>query len=86
YPGAWCKLWSQTKNDWVQFKIFESEIAEVSCHRNDGPTAHSNGILFPCGNNESLLVTELQMEGKKRMDAKSWLAGNNPAAFFFSEI
>jgi methionyl-tRNA formyltransferase len=86
YPGAWCKLWSQTKNDWVQFKIFESEIAEVSCHRNDGPTAHSNGILFPCGNNESLLVTELQMEGKKRMDAKSWLAGNNPAALFFNEL
>lgn len=86
YPGAWCKLWSQTKNNWVQFKIFESEIAEVSCHRNDGPTAHSNGILFPCGNNESLLVTELQMEGKKRMDAKSWLAGNNPAALFFNEL
>ncbi|MEN9421676.1 MAG: hypothetical protein RLZZ107_1153 [Bacteroidota bacterium] len=86
YPGAWCKLWSQTKNDWVQFKIFESELSEVSCHRNDGPTAHSNGILFPCGNNESLLVTELQMEGKKRMDAKSWLAGNNPAALFFNEL
>jgi methionyl-tRNA formyltransferase len=86
YPGAWCKLWSQTKNDWVQFKIFESELSEVSCHRNDGPTAQSNGILFPCGNNESLLVTELQMEGKKRMDAKSWLAGNNPAALFFNEL
>jgi methionyl-tRNA formyltransferase len=86
YPGAWCKLWSQTKNDWVQFKIFESELSEVSCHRNDGPVAHSNGILFPCGNNESLLVTELQMEGKKRMDAKSWLAGNNPEVLFFNEL
>jgi methionyl-tRNA formyltransferase len=42
--------------------------------------------LFPCGNNESLLVTELQMEGKKRMDAKSWLAGNNPDALFFNEL
>ena len=69
----------------MQFKIFESELSEISCHRNDGPATQPNGILFPCGNNESLLVTELQMEGKKRMDAKSWLAGNNPDALFFKE-
>lgn len=76
YPGAWCKLWSSIKNDWVQFKIFESELTALPCERRTGPEAHKTGILFPCKNG-NLLIHSLQMEGKKRMDAKAFMAGND---------
>jgi methionyl-tRNA formyltransferase len=35
----------------------------------------AHGILFPC-NNGFLEVSELQMEGKRRMHYKEFLAGN----------
>lgn len=76
YPGAWCKLWSSIKNDWVQFKIFESELTALPCERKTGPVAQKTGILFPCKNG-NLLIHSLQMEGKKRMDAKAFMAGND---------
>lgn len=84
YPGAWCKLWSSIKNDWVQFKIFESEPTTLQCDRRIGPKAHKAGILFPCGNG-ALLIHSLQMEGKKRMDAKAFMAGNDLSLYAFSE-
>ena len=34
-----------------------------------------NGILFPC-KDRFLLVDELQIEGKRRMNYKEFLAGN----------
>lgn len=84
YPGAWCKLWSKTKNDWVQFKIFESELTELPCERKRGPVAHKTGILFPCKNG-NILIHSLQMEGKKRMDAKAFMAGNDLSQFAYSQ-
>jgi methionyl-tRNA formyltransferase len=76
YPAAWCQLWSEQKQALVQFKIFSSEISAHVCERTDGPQASKEGILFPCGQQTTLLVKEIQMEGKKRMDAKAFMAGN----------
>lgn len=84
YPGAWCKLWSKTKNDWVQFKIFESALSAHTCQRTNGPEAHKEGILFPCADG-NLLIHSLQMEGKKRMDAKAFMAGNDLSQFAYSQ-
>ena len=84
YPGAWCKLWSKTKNDWVQFKIFESALSVHTCQRTNGPEAHKEGILFPCADG-NLLIHSLQMEGKKRMDAKAFMAGNDLLQFAYSQ-
>ena len=36
---------------------------------------HSDGILFPCKNG-LICITELQVEGKRRMTYKEFLAGN----------
>ena len=36
----------------------------------------NNGILFPCSD-FYILVVELQMEGKRRMNYKDFLAGNS---------
>lgn len=84
YPGAWCKLWSRTKNDWVQFKIFESALTPLLCQRTNGPEAHKEGILFPCATG-SLMIHSLQMEGKKRLDAKAFMAGNDLKQFAYHQ-
>jgi methionyl-tRNA formyltransferase len=81
YPAAWCQLWSVQKEAWVQFKIFSTSIADTACSRQDGPHAHKEGVMFPCGQQTTLLVKEIQMEGKKRMDAKAFMAGNDLLQF-----
>ncbi len=81
YPAAWCQLWSEQKQGYVQFKIFSTEISALEAERTDGPQAVKAGILFPCGQQTTLLVKEIQMEGKKRMDARSFVAGNNLLLF-----
>ena len=84
YPAAWCTLWSVQKEAWVQFKIFNASVTELSCTRQDGPEGHKEGILFPCGEQTTLLVKEIQMEGKKRMDAKAFMAGNELSHFTYA--
>jgi methionyl-tRNA formyltransferase len=85
YPAAWCTLWSTQKEAWLQFKICRTSITNEKCLRQNGPEAHKEGILFPCGNQTTLLVKEIQMEGKKRMDAKSFMAGNDLSSFQYSQ-
>ena len=85
YPAAWCQLWSAQKQAHVQFKIFSSQTSTIAANRTDGPQAHKEGILIPCGAQTTLLVKEIQMEGKKRMDAKAFMAGNNTADFFLNK-
>ncbi|NDE11982.1 MAG: methionyl-tRNA formyltransferase, partial [Chitinophagia bacterium] len=36
---------------------------------------HADGILFPCKNG-FICITELQVEGKRRITYKEFLAGN----------
>lgn len=83
YPAAWCRLYSKQKETWIQFKIFNSTVVQLPTGRLDGPQAHKEGLLFPCGNQTTLLVKEIQMEGKKRMDAKAFMAGNDPTDFTY---
>ena len=85
YPAAWCALWSTQKETWLQFKIYRTSLTNEKCLRQNGPQAHNEGILFPCGNQTTLLVKEIQMEGKKRMDSKSFMAGNDLSIFQYSQ-
>ncbi|MEY3100364.1 MAG: hypothetical protein RIS63_1266 [Bacteroidota bacterium] len=85
YPAAWCALWSTQKEAWLQFKIYRTSLTNEKCLRQNGPQAHKEGILFPCGNQTTLLVKEIQMEGKKRMDSKSFMAGNDLSLFQYSQ-
>jgi methionyl-tRNA formyltransferase len=77
YPAAWCKLWSKKKATWITFKLFGSDvITDVIAIRNDGPFSQPNGIVFPSGKG-FVCIKEIQAEGKKRMDYKAFLAGND---------
>ena len=77
YPAAWCKLWSLKKSNWIAFKLFDSMVTNVDqTKRTDGPFSTQDGIVFPSGDG-FVLLREIQAEGKKRMDYKSFLAGND---------
>ena len=77
YPAAWCKLWSVKKSNWITFKLFGSSIVNIDqLKRKDGPFSTPDGIIFPCRTG-FILLKEIQAEGKKRMDYKSFLAGND---------
>jgi methionyl-tRNA formyltransferase len=84
YPAAWCKLWSIKKSNWITFKLFDSTLVNLTeATRNNGPFSIPEGIVFPSGNG-FVLLKEIQAEGKKRMDYKSFLAGNDLNDLFFT--
>jgi methionyl-tRNA formyltransferase len=84
YPAAWCKLWSTKKSNWITFKLFDSTLVNLNeASRNNGPFSIPEGIVFPSGSG-FVLLKEIQAEGKKRMDYKSFLAGNDLNELFFT--
>jgi methionyl-tRNA formyltransferase len=76
YPAAWTKLKNTKKNEILLVKIFASKPIEKNGISLIGNLQeHSDGILFPCKNG-LICITELQVEGKRRMTYKEFLAGN----------
>ena len=75
YPAAWTKLRNTKKNEILLVKLFTSKTIE-----NNGISLignlqeHSDGILFQCSNG-FICITELQIEGKRRMTYKEFLVG-----------
>lgn len=57
-------------------KIFKSDVAEINHNAAAGTIINieKDSITVACGNN-ALKIFELQIEGKKRMDVKSFLVG-----------
>lgn len=68
YPAAWADL-TINGQKFENVKIFKVEITEL---RNDGMT--KNEIIIPCKEG-AVRILELQVPGKKRMDAKAFLNG-----------
>ena len=76
YPAAWTKLKNTKKNEILLVKLFTSKTIENNGLSLTGNLKeHSDGILFPCKNG-FICITELQIEGKRRMTYKEFLAGN----------
>ncbi len=76
YPAAWTKLKNTKKNEILSFKLFASKTIENNGISLTGNLQeHDDGILFPCKNG-FICITELQVEGKRRMTYKEFLAGN----------
>jgi methionyl-tRNA formyltransferase len=76
YPAAWTKLRNTKKNEILLVKLFTSKIIENNGIGLIGNLQeHSDGILFPC-NNGFICIIELQLQGKRRMTYKEFLAGN----------
>jgi methionyl-tRNA formyltransferase len=74
YPAAWTELVNTTKNESKTYKIFKSFVTEIPSKRDDLILFSKEGLLFPCLDTY-VLVTEIQPEGKKRMNFKEFSAG-----------
>ena len=73
YPAAWCSLLKNGEK--ITFKLFSSKVTnEVADSKQIKKGL--DGILFPC-NDFYISISELQPEGKRRMNYKEFLAGNN---------
>lgn len=72
-PGAWCDI--KVRGEPKRLKVFSTRITEEN-GSTPGAILSKNkqGITVACGKN-SLLITELQLEGKKRMTAHELLTG-----------
>lgn len=62
--------------DSKKIKIFKSEVVEINHNKPSGTIINidKGSFIVACGSN-ALKILELQLEGKKRMDTKSFLAG-----------
>ncbi|PWL29578.1 MAG: methionyl-tRNA formyltransferase [Fluviicola sp. XM-24bin1] len=76
YPAAWCKLTDTSKEETKTFKIFGTKISDKTVSDTDSILSDSEGLLFPCSD-FYIRVTEIQPEGKRRMQFKEFLAGNS---------
>ena len=74
YPAAWCKLRHTSKDDIKTFKILLTEKTNIPSVGKQ-LKRDASGILIPC-KDFYIRVTELQMEGKRKMNFKEFLAGN----------
>lgn len=83
FPAAWSNLYNGPKNEFRSFKFFSSEQTDIPSSTE--LRTHANGLLFPC-NDYYLLIKEIQPEGKRKMDAQAFLAGNKLADWQLAKV
>lgn len=76
YPGAWCEFINTDKQETKSYKIFGTLKSEIEVKHRKSIESSSEGLLFPC-EDSYLIVTEIQPEGKRKMNFKEFLAGNS---------
>lgn len=61
-----------------QYRVFAAEYTETKTNKNPGAvvSAGNKGVEIACANGETLMITELQAPGKKRMKAADFLRGH----------
>ena len=75
YPGAWTNMTGQDGKTTV-LKVFKTTLTSIPCNGRDAGTIMVfNGKLLVATANCWLLLDEIQLSGKKRMDAKAFLNG-----------
>jgi len=77
FPTAYCYLEDIKNQQNLLCKIFESKYLKGVSALSEPLSATKDGINFPCQDGY-LCVQKLQLEGKKALDFKAFLAGNDP--------
>ncbi len=74
HPGAWC--YASIKGEQKRLKITATQIAEENSHNEPGTLLNTSkqGIIIGCKKG-SLLITHLQLEGKKATSAVEFIRG-----------
>jgi len=78
YPTAWTIL--KKEGEQKSFKIFLSEKTEINSTGKQALYSDKDGIYIPCSD-YYLKITELQPEGKRRMNFKEFIAGHDIKTF-----
>ena len=73
YPAAWCVL--KNGNDEISCKIFDVDIHAAKHNHANGHIVIDDSVLKVAAKEGFLVVKDLQLSGKRRMDAKSLLNG-----------
>ena len=60
------------------FKVFAAEYTDNTTNKENGSivSADKNGVEVACGDGKTVLITEIQAPGKKRMKAADYLLGH----------
>ena len=75
YPSAWTKI-LLPDGSCKLFKLYRSELTTLAVNGAQTILHDSNGILVPC-RDYFVLITELQPEGKRRMNFREFITGNS---------
>lgn len=76
YPGAWCILSDNAKQETKSFKLANTQKTSMAVKDAGKILSDNEGFLFPCSD-FYLRVQEIQPEGKRKMHFKDFLAGNS---------
>lgn len=77
YPAAWIQLMN-SENQTKSFKIFKSEVLKIHSSTGAAPKLdQSENTLLLETHDGVLKIDQVQLEGKKRMDAEAFLTGFN---------
>jgi methionyl-tRNA formyltransferase len=76
FPTAYCYLLDIKHQKQVHCKIFEGKCISGDSVLSEPLKGSQEGILFPCKNGY-FSAQKLQLEGKKALDFKAFLAGND---------
>lgn len=76
YPTAWFKLLHKESQQEKTLKVFRSEILNEDKNQKI-ELLHEDKLLVLTTENGTLVLTEIQLEGKKRLDSTSFLLGFN---------
>lgn len=77
YPTAWLKLHHKESQQQKTLKLFRSELLEEEKNTKTELLKEDKSLILKTLSG-SLQLLEVQLEGKKRLDATSFLAGFNP--------
>jgi len=74
YPAAWTTFNFESKNEQKSVKLFKTKKTDQKVENSTLLVLTKEEILIPCGD-FYLEILELQPEGKKKMQAKEFIAG-----------
>jgi len=75
YPGAWTNIKEQADRQPLMLKLFRTQKTGKHCDAQPGTFVTEHKHLLIATSDEWLEITELQLAGKKRMNASDFLNG-----------
>jgi len=82
YPCAWTEIGKTNDEKFLILKVFESELIETTHNETIGSIITDNKKLLVAINDGYIQIKNLQLEGKKRLNAEEFLRGFKIDGYF----